>query len=505
MYGTVVGGMLLCFLSGAVFSLPYFFESCFPFTYVGLFCLFLLLGKDPMKSKNFWGMFCFVLGFALPLCSWFWEMYPLSFMGISQGVALLAVLFCCVVVPAKIALQYAAILWVGKFLPQHPLLKALGYGALWALAEWTLQFGVLAFPWGTVAMAQTGCLPVLQTVSLLGTEWVSFAAVAVCALSAQAFLHRKRYLLVTGTSLLAGVFATGIVVLLFGNAKVKEIPVAVLQGNISTEEKWDDEATTEIYETYLAMATEAAESGAKIIVLPETAIPVEFEDGGILHGAFGELASTYDCTVVLGVFRSTEGNQHNSVVAISPDETLSSYYDKQNPIPFGEYMPYGDFLGSIIPSLSDLNPEGALTVEDTLSVIESKNYRIGCFVCFDSAFDGYEQASGDSDFLTVVTNDAWFGTGVGPAQHLRQAKLRAVESGKALVRAGNTGITAILDRDGQLLSRVDMERESILCGKVPIYNGKTMFGRIGDAFLLLCAGYLLSAAGYQIYRKKKER
>ena len=324
-------------------------------------------------------------------------------------------------------------------------------------------------------------------------------------MSAQAFLHRKRYLLVTGTSLLAGVFALGGVLLLVSPAETQTVSAAVLQGNISTEEKWDDEATTEIYATYLSMATEAAESGAEIIVLPETAIPVEFEDGGILHRAFGELASTYDCTVVLGVFRNHEDGQHNSVVAISPDRTLSCYYDKQNPIPFGEYMPYGEFLGNIFPSLESLNPEGALRVEDTPSVIKSKDYRIGCFVCFDSAFDGYGQASGDSDFLTVVTNDAWFGTGAGPAQHLRQAKLRAVESGKALVRAGNTGITCILDRDGQLLSRVDMEEEAILYGKIPVYSDKTLFGYIGDAFLLLCAGYLTVAMAYRFYCKKKER
>ena len=146
MYGTVVGGRLLCFLAGTVFSLPYFFEICFPFTYVGLFCLFLLLGGEALKQRQFGGVFCFVLGFMLPLCSWFADMYPLSFAGVSTTMALVAVLFCCVFVPVKVALQYAVVLWVGKFLPQHPLLKALGYGALWALAEWTLQFGVLAFP-----------------------------------------------------------------------------------------------------------------------------------------------------------------------------------------------------------------------------------------------------------------------------------------------------------------------------------------------------------------------
>lgn len=499
MYGTVGGSLLLCFLSGAVFSLPYFFEFCFPMTYVGLFCLFLLLESVPLERKQFRGLFCFFLGFTVPLCSWFADMYPLPFFDLPTHMALIAVAFCCVVVPAKLSLQYALLLWLSKFLPKHPLAKAFGVGALWAIAEWTLQFGVLAFPWGTMAMSQTGCLPILQTVSLFGTEWVAFLMVSMCALSAYAFVRCKKALLIAGTSICAGALALGGVLLFVsGLGDAQTVRGAILQGNISTEEKWDNESTVKIYETYLAMAKEAAEAGAEVLLLPETAIPVEFAAGGVLQKAFGEIASTYDCTVVMGIFREADG-QHNSVVAISPDGTVSAMYDKQHPVPFGEYMPYGDFLGNLFPSLASLNPEGALTVSDTDAVIESKDYRIGCFVCFDSAFDGFSQARENGDFLAVVTNDAWFGDGVGPEQHLRQAKLRAAESGRAVLRAGNTGISAIVDRTGQVLCRADTDKQIILYGELPIYSDRTLFSYIGDSFLLLCAGYLIAWFGWSFY------
>ncbi len=506
MYGTVGGSLLLCFLSGTVFSLPYFFEICFPMTYVGLFCLFLLLGGETLHGRQFRGLFCFFLGFTLPLCSWFADMYPLPFVDVPSYVALIAVAFCCLIVPLKLSLQYTLILWTGKFLPKHPLAKAIGYGALWALAEWTLQFGVLAFPWGTVSMSQTGCLPVLQTVSLFGTEWVAFSVVSVCAMLAYAFLHRKKVLLTVGTGLCAGLFAAGSVLLLLnGLGDAPTVPVAVLQGNISTEQKWDDTATAEIFETYVAMAEKAAKNGAKVILLPETAVPVAFEPEGILHKAFGNIANSYDCTVVMGIFRTEDGQQHNSVVAIAPDGGLSEMYDKQHPVPFGEYLPYGDLLGKLIPSLSSLNPEGALAVNDTEAVIQGKDYRIGCFVCFDSAFDGYPQARGDADFLAVVTNDAWFGDGVGPTQHLRQAKLRAVEAGKSILRAGNNGISTLIDRTGYVLCSADRDRQTILYGDLPMHSSRTLFGYIGDGFLILCALYLAVMLGYRIYKSKKER
>lgn len=509
MYGTVGGSLLLCFLSGAVFSLPYFFEICFPMTYICLFFLFLLLGREPLRSRQFRGFLCFFLGFQLPLCSWFAKMYPLPSFDLPPLVALLAVGFCCIFVPVKIAVQYAILLQFGRFLPSHPLVRALGYGVLWAVAEWTLQFGVLAFPWGTIAVSQTGCLPVLQTVSLFGTEWLALLVVTVCALCAYAFLYRRRYLLIAGTCALAGSFALGSALLLFYTfASETTVPVAALQGNISTDDKWDQHVTRKIYETYSSMALEAAENGATVILLPETAVPVDFEPEGILHREFGEIAKTYNCTVVMGIFRNEADGKHNSVIAISPDGTLSQVYDKQHPVPFGEYMPYEALLSKLIPSLTSLNPEGALVKEDTEAVIESRDYRMGCFVCFDSAFDGFGQATGNGDFLAVVTNDAWFGDSVALEQHLRHGKLRGVESGRSVIRAANTGLTAVMDCTGQTLYQAEPLEKAILYGELPIYSHRTLFSYIGDSVLLFGTGFLLSAFGYSLHRKmhnKKER
>ena len=171
---TAHGSLLCCFLSGAVFSLPYFFEKLFPLTFLGLFCFFWLLKLEVTQKRRFKGILCFFLGFYLCLCSWFVAMYPLSAFGFTPLQAGLVIGFCCVLVPVKMALQHGFFLWLGKFLPGNPYLRAIGYGCLWVVAELSLHFGILAFPWGTMALSQTGFAPLIQTVSLFGSEWIAF-------------------------------------------------------------------------------------------------------------------------------------------------------------------------------------------------------------------------------------------------------------------------------------------------------------------------------------------
>ena len=501
---TAKGSLLCCFLSGAVFSLPFFIEALFPFTFVGLFCFFWLLKLEVMETRQFKGIFCFFLGFYLCLCSWFFAMYPLSAFGLSPALAWLVIGFCCVFVPLKMALQHGVFLWLGKFLPRNPYLRAVGYGCLWVAAEVSLHFGILAFPWGTVALSQTGFAPLIQTVSLFGSEWIAFFAVTFCALAVEAVKSKaQRMALVTSASFILPVMA-GYLLTMLGGAPASTVPAAVIQGNISTEEKWGENIAQDVFETYAEMAKEAAEKGAKVILLPETAIPVKFNEHGVVHETFAQIAKEHDCTIIMGIFRKSDGKSYNSLVAIDAGGNLSTVYDKRYPVPFGEYMPMGEVLEQVFPALAGLNPEGTITPGETPIYIENRGYRMGCYICFDTVFGGREGASCNADFNVVVTNDGWFGDSAALAQHLRHAKLRAVESGKSLLRAANTGISAIIDKDGSLLQYSGILTREIVYGDLPLYQEKTVYGFIGDVIPMACILYLICIFGYGILKKYRK-
>ena len=461
---------------------------------------------EALEKKQFRGMLCFFLGFYLCLCTWFLAMYPLSAFGFSPVQAGLVIGFCCLFVPLKMALQHAFFLWLGRFLPENPYLRAVGYGCLWVAAELSLHLGILAFPWGTVALSQTGFSPLIGTVSLFGSEWVALFAVTVCALAVEAVKSKEqRMALATSACFILPLMAGYLLAMFPGNTQPATVPVAVLQGNISTEEKWGENVSREIFETYVAMTEEAAEKGAKVILLPETAVPVRFNENGVLHETFGEIAKKHNCTIVMGIFRKEGQASYNSLIAIDPKGALSTVYDKRHPVPFGEYMPMGELLGSLFPALKELNPEGALTVGDSPVYIENGDYRIGCYICFDSVFGGHEGASCGADFTVVVTNDGWFGDSAALGQHLRHAKLRAIESGRSLLRAANTGISAVVDKDGSLLAHSSPMQKEILYGEMPLYEKGTLYGLMGDVIPLLCLLYLGISLGYCGYRRFSER
>ena len=508
---TAGGNLLLCTVSGAVFSLPYFFEPLFPLTYLSLGVFLFLRGREEVRKMAFRSFFCFLLGFLFPLYTWFSALYPLSATGLSRTSAFGVVSLCCIGIPLLQAAVQAAVLQFARFLPDgsdgaSPFLRAVGCGALWVLSEKLLAFGSLALPWGTVALSQTGCLPLLETVSLFGADWLAFLCVTVCALCAEAFRCGRKCLLACGSGLLALAFLAGGVLLALPDGTDGTVLAAAVQGNLSTDEKWEDETLRNGFETYRDLTEQAAKRGAKVILLPESAVPVPFAEGGPLHEAFASVAQTYDCTVLLGVLRRDgDGRLHNSLAAVLPDGTVRGYYDKQHPVPFGEVLPFRGLIQAVCPPLAELNLGEELTVSPTDATLDCGAYRVGCFLCFDSVFGGREQAGGGTDFSVIATNDAWFRDSAGVYQHLRYAKLRAAESGRALLRAGNTGVSALLDGKGRVLRQTEPLEQTVLYGELPTGGRNTLFGRTGSLFPALSAAYLLTLTAFALARRAKRR
>lgn len=498
-YGTARGSLLLCVLSGAVFSLPYFVEGLFPLTYLALTAFLFLLGHEPLQGKAFRAFYCFLLGFLFPLYLWFTALYPLSSFGFSKATAFAILLLCCLGIPAVQGAVQAAVLQLSRFLPRGktgaaPFLRAFGLASLWVLSEKLLTVGSLALPWGTMALSQTGCLPLLQTVSLFGADWIAFLAVAVCALIAEALRCGRKPLLAVGSGLFAAAILAGCVLLLLPTEEAEPLSVAAIQANISTDEKWENEYLVKDFEAYRDLTEQAAKRGAKLILLPESAVPVNFTVGGVLRETFSSIAAEYDCTILMGVLRRDEnGDLHNSLLAISPDGNLSAFYDKQHPVPFGEMLPLKGLISVLFPPLARMNLGEELTVSPTDEVLQVGDDRVGCYICFDSVFGSGKRAKADTSFSVIATNDAWFRDSAGVKQHLRYAKLRAAESGKPVLRAANTGISALLDGKGRILRQTAPLERDVLYGKLFPGGRTTLYGHTGSLFPVFSASYLLLA------------
>lgn len=158
-------------------------------------------------------------------------------------------------------------------------------------------------------------------------------------------------------------------------------------GQHPVRRKWDKERAQDIFNTYVSLAEEAAQNGASFILLPESAVPVQFTEGGALHTAYAEITEEYGCTIVTGAIFKDDKSEYNSVIAIFPDGSLSERYVKRHIVPFGEFMPYEDVLKRAFPFLEELNIGYSDCVQGTEStVIDVCGIPAGPLVCYDSIF-----------------------------------------------------------------------------------------------------------------------
>jgi len=206
-------------------------------------------------------------------------------------------------------------------------------------------------------------------------------------------------------------------------------------------------------------------------------------------------ASSGDCYLLAGAFDADgEGNRYNSTFTFHPDGTLNdTVYNKRHLVPFGEFVPLRAFIEFFIPQLADINAADAdFTAGKDSNIVTTEHGNLGIAICFDSI---YEETVRDSvrdgaELLVVSTNDSWFLHSAALGMHNAQSVLRAVENGRWLVRAANTGISSIISPTGKVVAEIGAGREWYLCEDVYMRDGFTLYTRIGNLFVLLCGVFL---------------
>ena len=352
----------------------------------------------------------------------------------------------------------------------RPDLVPLGAAAIFAFAEWFRceGLGVLGVPFGSLGYSQVES-PLAPLASYIGTYGCTFALALLGAYAAYA--QRASFV---PNALRPAAIAYGAVVVavafawLAWPAKSLAAPtfkVAAVQGNIAQPLKFTDAAYREALARYTSLTLSLKNAHVRLVVWPETVIIHALNLDPALQVRFGALAKSVDAELVVGtieVLNKTKG--YNTLFFFRPDGGLDAVYQKRQLVPFAEHLPLRPLLGWI-PWAKEVNDIGT---GDDPGVVDANGMRVGPIICWESAFSGLNvgDVRHGAQLLAIATDDAWFGTTAGPYMHAQIAQMRALETGRWIVRAAATGISGIVAPNGLYTRNSKLEVATVVVGSV---------------------------------------
>jgi apolipoprotein N-acyltransferase len=386
--------------------------------------------------------------------------------------------------------------WLGGRIGRRAILLA---PAVWVTTELGRTYFWSGFPWVLLGYSQTTVLPVAQLASVVGVFGMSALVATVSAAIAYFVIARSA----GSIAALAGVGATVLAIVLWGNHRLandvlvdqgRSVRVALIQGNIPQDQKWDVAQAGNILNTYLSMTRDAARQGAQIVIWPESSTPFPFLDDRIGGDRIRALVRETGIELLLGSDQIDHSNQsyYNAAFLVRRDGEVAGVYQKMHLVPFGEFVPLQQLLFFVGPLVE---AAGAFTPGAQMVVLPTAYGPLSTAICYEIVFPALvrESVAKGSQLLTTITNDAWYGHSSAPYQHFLQASMRAIEQGRYLARAANTGISGIVDPYGRVIQRSAIFERVVIVDDVRTLQSTTIYGRIGDLFAYICAALTLAA------------
>lgn len=370
-----------------------------------------------------------------------------------------------------------------------PLRFAVASACGWAAADWLRGWLFTGFPWLQLGYSQVdgylgtgfGAAGGVH-LSGLATALIA-AAAAVCADPRWPPRGRLRVLAMAAA---VAVLGAGLARWDWTSVAGDGIEVALLQGNIPQQLKWRPELQKSTLDRYGELTRSSW--GAQVIVWPETAVPAYYHQ--VRDGFLRDLGSeaTYrgaDLLLGMPVLDERSGRSYNALVAVGSSPGM---YFKRHMVPFGEYLPFRRLFGFILQFLQ-IPMANFERGDERQQPLRAGGHPLAASICYEDAF-GHESRAGlaEAAYLVNVTNDAWFGLTPEPHQHLQMARMRAVESGRFLLRATNNGITAIVGPHGDVVAAAPQFAQAVLRGRIEPMYGMTPYGRCGDWILAAVLG-----------------
>ena len=483
-------GDILALISGALLPLGFAPFKFFPLVILSLALLFFVW-KEIGPWRAFWRGWLYGVGMFGVGVSWIY----VSFHDFAYMHAALAVLITVLFI-FGMAL-YSALVGLGLvwlFPECNRVRLLLAAPAFWTLLEWIRSWLLSGFPWLLLGYSQVDYSPLTGFAPLFGVFGVSWATAFTASLLTLALLSDKKTLLKQVLPAFFSLWAIGGLLgfINWTEAQEKTAKVALVQGNISPTIKWLDEEAEKTMAIYLALSQQHRD--ADLIIWPETAVPIFEQEAGILLAAVEEERLYYHTDFLIGipVIGETVADKtryFNGIVSFSDNRSV---YHKRHLVPFGEYVPWRSVFGNVLDFLnapmSDFS-SGEIAQPDMKALKQT----IGVSICYEIAFPWEIRRSLPAATLLVnVSNDGWFGDSIAPSQHLQIAQMRALENGRYLLRATNTGISAIINEKGKILARSPAFKMDVLRGETRFFQSPTPYSLSGDGpvffIMLACLG-----------------
>jgi apolipoprotein N-acyltransferase len=370
--------------------------------------------------------------------------------------------------------------------------RALGFTVAWSALEWLLTWFLTGFPWLFLGYAQLQN-PLRHWAPVGGVLWVGWLAVLSVTLAVLACardLPRRRRALLGLAALLPWLLA-----LPLGAVRWVEPgragSVALVQGDIPQDAKWHEETVAPILSRYSRLS--APYWQRDLVIWPEAAVTLFVRQAQPFLTAMDALASRGGAALILGIpsyQRLPDGGVafRNSAIVVGAGQ---GSYSKRRLVPFGEYVPFEGVLRGLI-EFFDLPMSHAEPGAMQQPLLEAGAWRVAMAICYEVAYpELVRRDARDADVIVTISNDSWFGRSIGPHQHLQMAAMRALENGRWVLRATNSGITAIIAPDGVVAARLPQFEAVVLDGTFSGMTGTTPYGRWGNALLFAS----LAAAG----------
>ncbi|MCK5658893.1 MAG: apolipoprotein N-acyltransferase [Alphaproteobacteria bacterium] len=407
--------------------------------------------------------------------------------------------------PAVLALYYALIPLVIWRYRTHEAAYALMLVAGWSMIEWVRGHALTGFPWNLSGYTWHYFPSIMQTNALIGIYGLSLLTLLWAVMPVLALTPQKKLVPILLVSFLLVAVAGTARLVLHPAMHFDNVAVRIVQPNIPQSTKWDQDEEWRNFKHHLDLTASATTLKQPItfVVWPETAVVADLKQFPEIAKAIAK-SLPEESIALLGSLRTTvesgTGKFYNSVTVLDKKAKIIDTYDKHHLVPFGEYIPFRNFL-NMTPVASGIARIGDFTRGTGVSSLHIGSLpKPSPLVCYEAIFPGTVASRKDRpDWLLNVTNDAWYGKTAGPHQHFEITRVRAIEEGLPLVRSANTGISAVIDPLGRIIGIKPLGETGVVDTQLPRPLPPTPYSRTGDLLFFLMLA-MLAIFGEKLHR-----
>ncbi|MEA2571124.1 MAG: apolipoprotein N-acyltransferase [Acidobacteriota bacterium] len=477
--------ILLAALAGVLFAFS------FPNVAIGwlMFISFVPLFFAIVRARSAWR--AFFLGWLSQTIAWMlmapWVVRVMSHYGGLPYIVGVALFMLMCLYLGLYGAVFAAL--VHRLAPGTSFRRWLLVPLAWAAVEYIRTYFLTGFPWNLIAASIIDYTSLIQFDRVAGPYAMSMLILLPATTATWYCLARptgtRRLVIVGGTCIILFVWwATGLVAakLIARPTGTPDTTAALLQPNISQEMRWNNSNLVDIFKRMMSMTDEALAHGATIVIWPESTVPLSYSSTDFYREAIESTSRAKNADIILGSVAEDPQQSSklwNAAFLVSGGKTIG-HYDKIRLVPFGEYVPLRKFF-FFAEKLVHAVGEFEFGAKDTPLV---GRFHYGPAICYEIVYPQIARAQvrHGADVLVTITNDAWYDGTSAPRQHLNQARLRAIETDRYLLRAGTTGISALVDPTGRIIDELPMGRQGIIYAGFHPRHTTTPYVRFGDWF-----------------------